>query len=261
MTPDTRYSIRTMTLSRLVHSLPREVMQIAMLFDGQRRLWEVLRDSPLPGRMTMSVVGRLRSLELLAESPPADAAQPQAPGPEQAIASSRLTETSQGALARIRPAPPPVDPRDAPAVTVSCPLLGVEPSRGGMEAPAPFIEPPTPAAEDQPSPAAQEEPPPAALVHPAPAATPRPAPASCERAPSPAPEDALAAEQAFARAPDHALSFDEAEQRFFESWVPEDDQVDTFWDLEESPRQRQRARKRAKRLQQGGWFRQILSLF
>jgi len=65
MDPSLKYILDVERLSHLATDLPREAIRVATLFDGKRKLWEVLRDSLLTSRMTMSVFGRLRELELL----------------------------------------------------------------------------------------------------------------------------------------------------------------------------------------------------
>ncbi len=65
MDPSLIYILDVERLSHMATDLPREAIRVATLFDGKRKLWEVLRDSLLTSRMTMSIFGRLRELELL----------------------------------------------------------------------------------------------------------------------------------------------------------------------------------------------------
>lgn len=204
MNPETLFTLRPETLSHLAQALPREAVQVAMLFDGHRRLWEVLRDSPLSGRMTLSVVGRLRSMSILDEARPA--AEPERAGNEASAseAPTLLIDQASLPLAPIRSAPPPVTCAPAPALTL-----------------------------DEP----------------------------CPAAPEPLAPRQIASASASASVATSTVAFDAHEELFFQSYQPEDGRVDTFWDLEDDPARRLRARRRAQRLQQGGWFRQVLSLF
>jgi len=65
MDPSLIYTVDVTRLSQMAPDLPREAIRVATLFDGKRRLWEVLRDSFLTSRMTVSVFGRLRELQLV----------------------------------------------------------------------------------------------------------------------------------------------------------------------------------------------------
>lgn len=69
MDPSLIYTLDVEKLSQLAPGLPREAIRVATLFDGKRKLWEVLRDSFLTSRMTMSVFGRLRELQLVCVLP------------------------------------------------------------------------------------------------------------------------------------------------------------------------------------------------
>ena len=223
MNPNALFALDPVTLSHHSRALPREAVQVAMLFDGHRRLWEVVRDSPLAGRMTLSVVGRLAGTGVLG-----DASQ---------------DGTGRAQTTRPRPA---IDETEAPTLQISHASLA-----------AALVRPAPPQVTPAPVQAVVAQPAPVSAARPAPVSAAQPAPVQAVEA-QPAPASAASAASA-THAP--SVAFDEHEQRFFESYVPEDAQVDTFWDLEDSPARRLRAKRRAQRQQQGGWFRQVLSLF
>jgi len=319
MKPDRIYLVDPISLSRVAPGLPREALQVAMLFDGHRRLWEVVRDSYLPSRMTLSVFGRLEAQGVV-RAPPAGAAAPMsaavapattaapttleappAEAPETtAEASTVLAEASAPAVetpASTHGAPAstsqvPASTHGAPASTSQVPASThgapastsqVPASTHGAPASTPMAlastlrlaTPPVttttsrgPAAETiLPTPADTPPLPEAQATHPmAMANTLRlgpPAPIEQEptaRTAAPAAAQRAAATPAPAEKPP-TPAFDSADEEFFASYEAEDGGVDSFWDLEDTPSRQLRARKRAQRLQRGGWLRQLLSIW
>lgn len=274
MDPETIFTVEPVSLSRMAPELPRDALRVAVLFDGHRRLWEVVRDSYLSSRMTMSVCRRLVSLSVL-----------------QRLAEGEVLydATSTGsAVSNHRDEPPTQTVEaDAPQAPVAMAPVIIEP------APAPVVSEPAPAPvviEPAPAPVAMEHGPDTAhaeFEHADEAITLRlPKMVVCAPVDDPdpiVPQDALveaptirmdsadlpevgslhktpaAPPQAAERIPSPA--FDADDESFFQSYEPEDDSVDTFWDLETTPHAQMRARKRAERRHHGGWFRQILGIF
>jgi hypothetical protein len=235
MDPELIYSLNVQAMTAAAPTLPRDVIRVATLFDGHRRLWEVIRDSALPSRMTMSVFTRLRQLGLLTDERPATG-----PGVAWAVATHQILPAMTKATARTRPTTPKVEAPPAPQpdclVSVAdAEALTIKIDRAVL---ADRAEPESPALTE-----ARAEPSSAARPEPLRVVDADPNPQVEREAPTPA----------------AAPAFDEMDEHFFDSYVPEDGSVDTFWDLEDTPMAQKRARDRAKRLQRGGWFKQLLS--
>lgn len=220
MDPQDTLQLNPQALARIASSLPAEALRVAVLFDGHRRLWEVLRDSPLSGRMTVPVVEQLMNVGVV--------------GAVGVKVAPRHRQTGEVKSSRRETASPPQ--ATAPTLRMPCP--------------APLPENDATAAEERVEGDAALEPQPEpwsdTMV------LPRADLAQVELPPSPTPSSA----------------FDEADEAFFESYQPEDEAIDTFWDLEDTPLARRRAQQRQQRMlsqhqsrgHSGGWLRSILGM-
>ncbi len=230
MDPSLIYTVDVARLSQQAGGLPREAIRVATLFDGKRKLWEVLRDSFLTSRMTMSIFGRLKELDLVGV-----ANQEPAPKPE--------------------PLPEPASTPDVPNMDEE--ILGAAPEPQIQAAPEPVIQ------------AAPEPVTPPTLTAEEAADTIVTVPLVLEAVDAPEDLEVQPPVLEAAEAPDTVVSepptaaredFDEADRAFFDSYVPEDSTVDTFYDLEENPRKMRAGRALQRRLNRRsrGWFASLI---
>lgn len=156
MDPSLIYTVDVERLSQLAHELPRAAIRLATLFDGKRKLWEVLRDSFLTSRMTVSVFGRLRELELVRVLPEVIEATPEikvevAPEPpkEQSLEAAPEPVIQAAPQPVIQAAPEPVAPFVLEAYEMADTLVTAPPTLELVEAPDTVVTaPPTAASHD-----------------------------------------------------------------------------------------------------------------
>lgn len=330
MNPEQVLTLYVDHLARASDRLPREVVQIAMLFDGHRRIHEVIQESCLSDRMTVVVVNRLRDLGIVGKNgterpfaaarnaaataagidlaqfpcaqpscpdtpvmnglPPAASLRDSAPqtapteavgaaadpslaetvqisrealaaalpeiaaGPDGGMGVGRQVETLQRALdlaldlsvdqaAPLERALPTVpQPIETPAAAshVEVEIEVAESDLAAIQAAEIAAQPCSAVEVDEVRTYLAEIPVDAV------------APTGPSVIEVPGPESAITAEK--------AATFNEFERDFFESYVPEDGTVDTFWDLEETPWRRERAKRRAQRRPRRSFFSMLLNL-
>jgi len=135
MDPALIYTLDVEKLSELAPGLPREAIRVATLFDGRRRLREVLRDSFLTSRMTVSVFGRLRDLDLVSVLPD----EPETPAEPETLARPVI-------LAAPEPVSPPAldDDEAADTMVTGPPTLEADDTADTVRIEAPALEIETP---------------------------------------------------------------------------------------------------------------------